>query len=244
MLHYTEEGTGKVLVCVHGFLESSKMWSSLNFGKHLRKICVDLPGHGASEFVENVEIVQMAELVQEVLDALGVLNYAVIGHSMGGYVALELLNHDPRCERIVLMNSNTWSDDPQKQVDRKRVAELVLHSKKHFIYEAIPHLFWHPENFSIQVKALIHEAGAMQAEGIGAASMAMAKRLDHTELARAAGHSVFLIQGVNDAVVPVERMRATALNRSCLYAEIEDCAHMAHIEQGAQVETLVKQFLE
>lgn len=243
MLYYTDEGSGKVLVCLHGFLESSRMWSPLNFGKDLRRICIDLPGHGASEFIENVEIVQMAELVEQVLDALDIKKYTVIGHSMGGYVALELLNRDPRCEGVILLNSNTWADDPQKQEDRKRVAELVLHHKKHFIYEAIPHLFWHPEIFSNELEALIQEAAMMQAEGIGAASLAMARRRDHTELVRASGNRVLLIQGANDAVVPVERMRATALHESCLYEEIEDSAHMAHIEQRTQVEAIVKKFL-
>jgi len=244
MLHYTDQGTGKVLLCLHGFLESSRMWTPLNFGENLRRICVDLPGHGSSELIANLSISEMAECVERVLDNLEILNYSVIGHSMGGYVALELLNRDPRCERLVLLNSNTWTDDPQKKEDRKRVAKLVLHSKKHFIYEAIPHLFWRPENFSADVKSLIQEASDMLPEGIGAASLAMGQRQEHTELARATGSRVLLIQGANDSIVPVERMRATALSESCLYKEVEACAHMAHIEQRAKVEEIVQEFLK
>lgn len=243
MLHYTDEGRGNVLLCLHGFLESSRMWIPMNFGKNLRKVFVDLPGHGASKFSAGMSMSDMAEEVEQVIDALGILQYTVIGHSMGGYIALELLQRDPRCERLILLNSNTWSDDPRKQEDRKRVAKLVLHSKKHFIYEAIPHLFWQPEKFSADVQSLIQEASDMHPEAIGAASLAMGQRQNHTELARAAGSKVLLIQGANDSVVPVERMRATGLLESCVYKELEACAHMAHIEQRAQVEEIVKNFL-
>lgn len=242
-LHFEESGAGETVVFLHGFLESTEMWKSLGFAPRCRCILIDLPGHGKSPVVEDASMPEMAAAVMSVLKKLNAGDYTVIGHSMGGYVALELLRTDPQCHRVVMLNSNPWPDDEAKRRDRERVANLVLHHKKQFIYEAIPHLFKQPEAHETEVRTLIQEACHMKPEGIAAAALGMGKRSDHTDTARAAGKHVLILQGLDDTVAPVDRMRDTGLPQTAEYHELTDCAHMAHIEQAEVTREIINRFL-
>ena len=79
----------------------------------------------------------MALQVLEILKELKITQFTLVGHSLGAYVGLELCHLAP-CQKLILLNSNCWSDDEQKRRDRLRVAEIVFKAKKHFIREAIP----------------------------------------------------------------------------------------------------------
>ena len=99
MLHYKISGAGPVVVFLHGFLESSTMWDFLPLSElQVKKVMIDLPGHGASaeieEFPPSIEV--FADQVSEVVDQLDISAYDLVGHSMGGYVALELKRKDHR----------------------------------------------------------------------------------------------------------------------------------------------------
>ena len=238
-LNYSDIGSGDVLVCIHGFLESSRMWDLLKTEPHIRKICIDLPGHGRSTLSSYSNMEDLARMVMFVLDQLQIPDYKVIGHSMGGYVGLELLRIDFRCQGLILLNSNTWSDEPQKQLDRERVAKLVMHSKKHFIYEAIPHLFWRPDAFTDQVENLIREASEMTPESIASAALAMSRRRDLTGFARQSGNRILIIQGEYDSIVPIERMKALELESHCDFCVIPNSGHMSLFEQPDAVQKLI-----
>ena len=92
-------------------------------------ICIDLPGHGASSFngLINVEkgMEELAYAVVEVLDSLNIRDFNIVGHSLGGYVALEVKRIRKNCKKLVLLNSNYGEDSPAKIVDRKRIASIV-----------------------------------------------------------------------------------------------------------------------
>ncbi len=244
ILNYRVSGEGRPVLFLHGFLESMLMWDKV-IPEGIQAVLVDLPGHGSSMLqdypYETLE--EVALMVSELVTELEISAFDVVGHSMGGYVALEVLHGDSRCQRLVLLNSNTWTDDPQKQKDRHRVAELVKHSKKHFLYEAIPHLFWHPEQFPEEVRALLDEAALMEPEAIGAAALAMSRRRDHTQTALDAGNEVLIFQGVEDTVVPADRMRATGLPETAVYIELESCGHMGHIERRDETLKHMTEFL-
>ena len=124
-LYVTQRGTGPAVLFLHGFLESSSMWAYLDLEK-LESQCVfiDLPGHGNSPLLNELppSIERMAEKVLEVVNELNLQSYSIVGHSMGGYVGLQLIQKDKRAKRLVLLNSNFWSDPEEKKIDRRRVA--------------------------------------------------------------------------------------------------------------------------
>ncbi len=119
MLYSTGFGSGPVLVFIHGFLESSTMWDVLPL-KLINHRCVfiDLPGHGKSALEntpEDPSICWMADQVISTLEELGINSFSIVGHSMGGYVALEVKRLIPGCRKVVLLNSNFWDDGEQKK---------------------------------------------------------------------------------------------------------------------------------
>jgi pimeloyl-ACP methyl ester carboxylesterase len=237
MLNCSIKGEGYPIVFLHGFLESISMWQYLPLEElKCQCILVDLPGHGESDLCERLppSIQSMAELVLELIDHLGIDKFSVVGHSMGGYVGLELKNLSARAEKIVLLNSNPWSDSPQKAVDRQRVARIVYKAKDLFLKEAIPNLFLNPVSYRDEIDILIGEAASMEADAIAYASLAMSTRKDHTALVISDLKVFFVIQGEGDKIVPREDMDALMENLPN-YFVIPHAGHMTHIEQTAGV---------
>lgn len=111
-LAYRDEGTGPAVLLLHGFGASSYTWRhvepALVAAGH-RVLTVDLKGFGLSEkpFDENYSIFDQAVLISDFIDRMGLKKVTLVGHSLGGGVALALALHD----------------DPVK---RKRVSKLIL----------------------------------------------------------------------------------------------------------------------
>lgn len=233
------------VVLLHGFLESSTMWDHVKFPKDYPIVKVDLPGHGMSNDPDLIckTIEEMAKSVIDVLDQFQFTSYHVIGHSMGGYVGLEMKRLDACVDKVVLLNSNFWSDSPQKVKDRIRVAEIVQTNKSHFIYEVIPNLFLNPEKFDADVKALIAEAMKMSPEAIANASIAMSERADYTTLVHENAGDFTILQGVEDPIVSLNQMRDLLEGSDVNYIELEEVGHMAHFEASDRVNAIIKEFV-
>jgi pimeloyl-ACP methyl ester carboxylesterase len=244
VLDYRVEGDGKTLVFLHGFLESSTMWSFLNLqALKARKVFIDLPGHGKSPLTDNSEspsIDFMAKEVLKVLNFLEIDSYSVIGHSMGGYVSLKLKEMDSRCEKAVLVNSNFWEDTEQKKKDRIRVAEIAFKAKKMFIHEAIPNLFGKPENHAEEIDVLIEEALKMAPESIAYSALAMRERNDYTREVSENQTEYFIIHGKLDKLVDTDFIKSQLKSDENLFV-IENAGHMAHIEQSEEVFEILKE---
>ena len=232
------------LVLLHGFLESSTMWEHIQFPLGYPLVIVDLPGHGKSKDSGDHSVEEMAKEVIAVIDELKLTNYHLIGHSMGGYVGLQMKRKDSRLDKVMLLNSNFWSDSPQKVKDRIRVADIVLTNKSHFIYEVIPNLFLNPERFDADVKRLIAEALKMSPTAIANASLAMSRREDFSEFVRENFESFAVVQGVEDPIVPISQMQEKLKDTGVSYTELEDVGHMAHFESGNTVSALIAEFLK
>lgn len=220
------------------------MWDYLSIGDGIQSIVIDLPGHGHSDCSpESMTIQSMAQEVCEVMRFLKIPTFDAVGHSMGGYVALELKKIGEGCERIVLLNSNFWSDSPEKRRDRERVAEVVKRNKRLFLYEVIPNLFQRPELHDESIKALIAEANKMKSTCIAACSLAMRDRNDHTELVAALGKNVLIIQGAEDGIIPINLMRQKRKGMQVNYVEIPLSGHMSHIEASDRTSAILRTYL-
>jgi pimeloyl-ACP methyl ester carboxylesterase len=95
------EGT---LVLLHGMLDSSEGWTRLSEGFTCRRIAFDLPGFGYSDSPARGSILGYAQDIAEGLRMLGVTRFTVVGHSLGGAVAVALaeLMPDSVCGLVLL----------------------------------------------------------------------------------------------------------------------------------------------
>lgn len=244
-LNYRVFGNGYPVVFLHGFLESNTMWEYLQFSGGYQQIQFDLPGHGDSFILEDSSLTMqsMALKVKMALDQLGVKRYHLVGHSMGGYVGLELMKNDSRCQKMILLNSNFWTDNKKKKGDRIRIAKIVETNKELFIYEAIPNLFLDPEKHDLSVKELINEALEIDSKAIALSSLAMGIRNDFSDFVRLNAERIKIIQGANDPVVSCDRMITFKSENNIELSIIEDCGHMGHIEKGEKVVKEIESFL-
>ena len=77
-IHYKKEGTGEVLVLIHGFLENLSMWDEMavELSKTWQVIRVDLPGFGKSDCIEETHSMELfAECIQQLLKELNAVSY-------------------------------------------------------------------------------------------------------------------------------------------------------------------------
>ncbi|RAI58534.1 alpha/beta fold hydrolase [Roseicella frigidaeris] len=91
-LNAVEAGEGAPLVLLHGLFGAAGNWGSLQrrLAARRRVIALDLRNHGASGRAAAMDYPALAEDVAETLAALGAAPAAVLGHSMGGKVAMAL----------------------------------------------------------------------------------------------------------------------------------------------------------
>jgi len=124
------QGSGPALVCVHGFGGAKE-----DFADHVpalaqqhRVVVFDHRGHGESESPTSTDAYSLDRLAQDTLavaDALGVSSFRLLGHSMGGMVAIRLvLQEPPRVDALVLMDTGAGAP-PTLDPDLVRVGAEV-----------------------------------------------------------------------------------------------------------------------
>ncbi|MDR3658427.1 MAG: alpha/beta fold hydrolase [Mycobacterium sp.] len=108
-LSYLDSGTGSVVLFIHGILGSQRQWTHLIDRLHddHRVIVPDLFGHGESDKpVGDYSLGAHAATMRDLLDRLGIERVTLVGHSLGGGIAMEFYYLFPeRVERLVLVAS-------------------------------------------------------------------------------------------------------------------------------------------
>ena len=96
-LSHTSVGAGEPLVLLHGLFGSGRNWQSLarRFAESFEVVSVDLRNHGQSFHADEMNYSVMAADVAALLETLGLENCRVLGHSMGGKVAMTLAIQQP-----------------------------------------------------------------------------------------------------------------------------------------------------
>jgi pimeloyl-ACP methyl ester carboxylesterase len=106
---YRTAGTGPLVVLLHGIAGSSATWEGVipRLSARHKVIAPDLLGHGESPRPSaGYSLGAYANLLRDLLAALGEQGGTIIGHSLGGGVAMQFAYQYPeRCERMVLVSS-------------------------------------------------------------------------------------------------------------------------------------------
>ena len=129
---YTEAGSGPVVLLLHGIAGSSRTWDAVveTIAEHTRVIAPDLLGHGESAKPRgDYSLGAYASGVRDLLVALGEESATVVGHSLGGGVAMQFAYQFPeRCDRMVLVSSGGLGREvtPVLRAATLPGAELVL----------------------------------------------------------------------------------------------------------------------
>ena len=239
-IHVADSEKGeKCVVLLHGYLESMLVWEEFIelLKDELRVVVIDLPGHGVSMITSEVHTMEyLAECVGLTMEALGIDKYSVVGHSMGGYVSLAMLdNYASHLESIVLLSSTTSADNQEKCDRRRREIELIKAGKKNTLARLVPHQGFAPENVK-RLKDYIEDLSELilitEDEGVIAILGGMIERKSRGEQLRGSDIPHLFIFGRYDHYIPVEvaeEMIAQDSKAEVLW--LEHSGHMGFIEE-------------
>ena len=235
-IRYQDKGKGTAVVLLHGFLERIEMWEyfSSAISKSNRVISIDLLGHGETESVGYIHTMSMmAEYVMAVLNHLRVRKYVLIGHSMGGYVALSLSEkYSDNIKGLCLFHSTSLPDTEEKKKNRTNAISIVKENHKSFIRSAIPLLF-RPKNRKIynkELKEAKSQGLTTSKQGIVAALEGMKIRHDFEVILRFAYFPKHMVIGRYDKAIPYSSLIDQVDNAKNLTYDIFPTGHMGHIE--------------
>jgi len=241
-IHTKTYGKGDVIVLLHGFLLSSSIWKDLIpvLSKKNKVITIDLPGHGLSECVSDIHSMELiAEVVLFILEELKIEKASFIGHSMGGYISLAFAEKYPsKIETLVLLNSSSDSDSPERKKNRDRAIKIIQTHKEVFIKMAIATLF--PEKQHKKYQHLIDkfsdEANQFPTEGIIAAIKGMKNRLDRSSILKSFKGRKYMISGVDDPIIPFSSSEKIALEAKTELYKVKS----GHMSVNENINEIVK----
>ena len=173
-LHVCDSQKGdKCVVLLHGYLESMLVWEDFVpfLYKELRVVTLDLPGHGISVVTgEEHSMEFLADTVADALRALGIPRCTLVGHSMGGYVALAFCERHPdMLNGVVLLSSTPNADTPEKSENRRREIALVKAGKKDALARVAPEAGFAEDNrtrMKDYIEDLTEQVAVTEDEGI------------------------------------------------------------------------------
>ncbi len=109
LLHYEEHGEGTPLILVHGACENASFWKAQIevLQKRYHLVLIDLPGHGQSARLgDEVSIPTYSMILREVIQGLDLDSPFLLGHSMGGAIAMTVAVEAPKLlGGLILANS-------------------------------------------------------------------------------------------------------------------------------------------
>jgi pimeloyl-ACP methyl ester carboxylesterase len=174
--------------------------------------------------------------------------FSIIGLSMGGYLALEIMRQQPeRVQSLVLLDTRASLDTEEDATRRRRTIEIVERGQ----FDALHAIFWpklvHSDRISdIQlesvVKSMMLETGA---ERFIRQQTALLNRIDYLPVLPQIKVPVLVGVGRQDAITPPDMAQSTA--QAIIDAKLaifEDCGHLSTLEKPEIVTKTILDFLD
>lgn len=248
-IHFFEKGSGQAVVLIHGFCEVGAMWEDFaqELSQSFRVLCPDLPGFGKSPLSKpQISLEETAVMLEEWMEEHSIQDPMIIGHSLGGYVALALLElMGSKIKGIGLFHSTAYADDAEKKEMRNRTIQfLKKFGAEKFVSSFVPPLFSekHRVEFAEEIEKATEQARQSTLEGLIAFTEAMRDRKDRFEVLKNFQGPKLMIAGTEDGAVKIEASRQQKAAFTD-YAELAGTGHMGMIEEKERTLALVRNFL-
>ena len=246
------------VVLLHAFPLDKRVWDGIVDAlaeADWDVVVPDLRGFGESSYGDSdpddePSLSWMARDVLSILDRIGVNSAVLVGLSLGGYVAMEVLRQDPtRVAGLVLADTKASADTDEARDNRLRVADQVLaaDSTVALARATVPNLLGETSqrerpDVVAEVTTWITDA---EPAGVAWAQRAMATRPDsHAHLA-AMTSPALVLWGTEDTITPrPDQDSMLAVLRDARAAEIEGAGHLTPLENPQATTQAILEFLD
>jgi 3-oxoadipate enol-lactonase len=241
-LAYERRGTGSPLVLLHGYPLDHHLWDEVAplLTDTFELILPDLRGFGESSTVDSFYTMEdIASDIAALLDHLEIEKTAMVGHSMGGYVALAFLRLYPeRLTGLGLVSTQVLADAPDRRDGRYKSAAEVADKGIASVVETMTPKFTSDARLQEFARESMER---QQPAGYIGALKAMAERLDSTPLLSSINIPVVIVHGDADLLIPLDRAREVkaALPNAHL-VEIHGAGHMPMMEDKKKTAEALK----
>ena len=247
LISYEVKGKGPAVILVHGFPMNHEVWIdwSTELAKDFTVYMPDLPGFGKSEILpEGFSLRDVAAQLLAWMSDLGIQKAVLIGHSLGGYVALNMVQQQPSMFRgLVLFHSTALADGSEKKESRTKVINFIEEKGvEAFTSNFITPLFANPQHPAIPV---IREMNMKSSkEAVQGYTIAMRDRPDTTEVLKSYRNKVLFLAGEKDPGIPVQTIMDQARLGTHIRVEVlKNTGHMGMFEAPGETLTIVKTFI-
>ena len=250
LLNYSVCGAGLPVVLLHGFPLSSEIWSKQrsDLSQNFMVITPDLRGHGLSKATGGIyEMDILARDVLALLDYLQIPKAVIIGHSMGGYVALAAWHQSPdRFLGLGLIASQDGADTEDIALSRHKTAEKVwLEGSEAIVNVMLPKLFSPGESPNVQVVESVKKMMALTpVSGIIGSLSGMASRADFSDELANIKIPVLILSGELDQIIPAAKAMAMAVKiRNSTLKIIPKSGHLPMLDNPEATSECMNEFL-
>ncbi len=204
-IHFKDHGEGKPVVLLHGLALDGSIWNEVVklYADQARFIVPDLRGHGKTSIGNaNGSLEQFADDLFAMVNSLGLEKFTLVGHSMGGYIALAFAKKYPeKLEGLVMVTSNAQSDTPEKQESRLTEARLAMQSGMVAVAAPMAQELTRSNEIMHQVTPILERTPPT---GFANVQRAIASRNNNLELLKGLNIPMLAIAGGEDQLMKAE----------------------------------------
>jgi pimeloyl-ACP methyl ester carboxylesterase len=250
-IHYLDRGSGETIVLLHGYLENSVVWGGFasRLAEGYRVIAVDLPGHGGSASRGEEQTMDiLAEAVHELLQEAGAGRVFMVGHSMGGYVALTFARLFPEMlSGFCLFHSHPFPDSREVMDKRNKEIAMVMEGKKELFYPASVTRMFADKNlitFADEVGRSLKIASSIPGDTVISVLRGMMSRPSGVELIERSLVPFLWILGAKDNYINSEEAVAKVrLPRRARLVILQNSGHMGFVEEQELSVKIITDFI-
>jgi len=252
-LHYRKIGVGAATLLIHGFGEDGNVFNQAI--KHLPEqgmlLIPDLPGSGESEIWTAAEpsLNDFALALDAILEKEGIEKCSVMGHSMGGYIAMAFAEQFPeKMVALSLLHSTAYADSAERIQKRKQAIDFIeREGAAAFLRISLPRLF--APAFREQGKAAIDALLTSMKQVSGSTLIqyyrAMMQRPDRSKLLEVAPYPVMFIIGQEDEIVqPADTLQLADITANAYIHVLNNVGHMSMLEAPELFASLLITFMQ
>ncbi|HEX4045010.1 MAG TPA: alpha/beta hydrolase [Gammaproteobacteria bacterium] len=167
--------------------------------------------------------------------------FALIGHSMGGWIALEIMRkYSERVTHLCLLNTTAKLDSPEKAAAREHLIALAKQGQYDLLIEKLLKAFLYQQCYKEEIKAML----IRNIDNVIKQEHAMQQRTDCVPILKHITCPTLIIHSKQDAIF--DETHATLLNQKISHSTfhvLNHCGHMSPIEAREKVTTLLGNFL-